>query len=229
MKKILFFAILLNGLAHGILAQEKEKPTLSINADLVSRYVWRGTDYGEAPGVQPSLAMTYKGFVLGAWGNFSISSNTGGTETDLYAGYTFPFGLGLTFTDYFFPLEVTRWDPSTQILSNERIGNYFNINNHIFEASIKQTIGGFYLSANYYLNFHDDLYFETGYNWKNLGVFLGAGNQSYTLDGDFDVCNIGVRYQRPIHFNEKFKITPFSSIVVNPSSEQMHFVLGLTI
>lgn len=37
----------------------------TIGADLVSRYIWRGQDYG-AVSLQPSLALSYKGLSLEA-------------------------------------------------------------------------------------------------------------------------------------------------------------------
>ena len=45
----------------------------SIGADVVSRYVWRGTDYGNAAAVQPFIETNLGPITVGAWGSWSIS------------------------------------------------------------------------------------------------------------------------------------------------------------
>ena len=47
-----------------------EKPTskpaeLSLGADLVSRYIWRGKDFGNSPAIQPNVAFSVAGFKIG--------------------------------------------------------------------------------------------------------------------------------------------------------------------
>jgi hypothetical protein len=71
-----------------------------IGTDLVSRYVWRGTDYGNSPAIQPTVSVSMKGFTLGAWGSygllneftendFGLPVNLGNySEVDLYLSYT---------------------------------------------------------------------------------------------------------------------------------------------
>ena len=230
MKKV--FLILLLGFTMYSMsnAQEAEvsKVSIALNGDLVSRYVWRGTDFGSAPSVQPALVFSYGDFQLGAWGSFSLSDNTGGTETDLFAGYSLPFGLGLTVTDYFFPLETKLMDSQTGAIVNERSGDYFNINNHVIEVSARQDIGSFFLMGAYFTNLDNDLYVEAGYACKDLSFFAGAGNESYTEDGDWNVCQLGLRYQKEVVLTEQLSIKPFSTLVFNPSLEQMHFVVGIS-
>lgn len=80
----------------------------SIGADVVSRYVWRGTDFGESMSVQPALTLGFGGLEVGAWGSYSISaSGAGANENDIWATYTVAASNGSTFsfgfTDYYFP------------------------------------------------------------------------------------------------------------------------------
>ena len=51
-------------------AQEKLETTL--NADVVSTYVWRGMDLGNAS-LQPTLGIAWKGLSLSAWGSVGIA------------------------------------------------------------------------------------------------------------------------------------------------------------
>ena len=76
---------------------------LSIGADMVSRYVWRGTDFGNSASVQPALSFAHKGFEIGAWGSYAFTAaGAGANENDFYASYsTGP--VSFTITDYYFP------------------------------------------------------------------------------------------------------------------------------
>lgn len=80
----------------------------SIGADIVSRYVWRGIDFGESMSVQPGLTIAIAGLEFGAWGSYSISaSGATANENDLWASYTHEFASGASVsvgvTDYYFP------------------------------------------------------------------------------------------------------------------------------
>ena len=42
-----------------------------LGADLVSSYVWRGTQFGSGPHIQPWVSLSKGDLELGAWGKFS--------------------------------------------------------------------------------------------------------------------------------------------------------------
>lgn len=86
---------------------QKEKPELDFGADVMSRYVWRGTQFGgTSPSLQPSVSVSYKGWELGAWGAYSLGGNNDAQEFDLYLSYSFAKDqFSLTLTDYYFPTE----------------------------------------------------------------------------------------------------------------------------
>lgn len=56
---------------------------ISVNAELVSRYLWRGQNYGQAPSFQPGAEITWRGFAFGTWGAFGIAGD-GYPELDFY-------------------------------------------------------------------------------------------------------------------------------------------------
>ena len=225
-------------------AQEEKFLNYHASADFVSRYVWRGTDFGNAPAIQPSMNFSLKSFTIGAWGNYSLSSNTGGMELDLYAGYDFDFGLNLTFTDYYFPGEVQMAD-TLGIISSQRKGSYFDYDNsHTFEFAISQEIKGFQFMLAYYLNQDDDIYLEAGYSFNdNISFFIGAGNKSYTneelanktpeLDGsysdEFMLVNLGISVQKDLEITDKFSLPVGSTIIINPYTEQVFLVFNISI
>jgi len=80
-------------------------------------------------------------------------------------------GIIQTFTRYDYQVKAKNLDQS-------KMGNYFDYQNaHIFEASASQAIGKFSLAGNYYFaNADNDVYFEAGYAFNFLNLFLGAGN-----------------------------------------------------
>ena len=58
-----------------------------ISADVVSRYVWRGTQFGDSGHIQPALILSAGDFEIGAWGSFALSGNDEWSELDLYISY----------------------------------------------------------------------------------------------------------------------------------------------
>lgn len=108
---------------------KKEKATINFGADLMSRYVWRGTEYGgNSPSIQPSLTLNSGGFTVGAWGAFSTAGQNRSQELDLFISQSFLKSLfTVTLTDYFFPVE---WGDY----------NYFqyksNVSGHVFEGNL---------------------------------------------------------------------------------------------
>ncbi len=239
MKKILLFLGLGLVLSTSY-AQEETKGCFNISADLVSRYVWRGVEFGNSPAIQPSLSYSLRDLTLGAWGNYSFNTNTRGTELDLFASYAFDFGLSVTITDYYFPIELTEIIGETNLetgeffgtMTDERIGDYFDYkNDHYFELGLAQSIGNFSLSINYFFtnSMNDDLYFEAGYEFKRCSVFAGGGNKSYTDDGDFNLVNLGVNTTKKVKITDNYSLPVFGSVILNPNINQFHFVVGITI
>lgn len=94
--------------------------SVDVGGTLASRYVWRGTDFGNAAAIQPSLSFSQGGFTIGAWGSFALSPSSvssspsgpvatpsqGVNENDLYASYTFDTGgsgsVSVFVTDFYF-------------------------------------------------------------------------------------------------------------------------------
>ncbi len=103
--------------------------SFDIGADLMSRYVWRGTQFGDnSPSIQPYMNFDYKNFEIGSWGAYSISGLNRSQEMDLHLSYYFVNQMfTLTVTDYFFPSDTASY----------KYFNYGkNTTGHIFETSL---------------------------------------------------------------------------------------------
>ena len=178
---------------------------VTIGADVVSRYVWRGTDYGNAAAVQPSIETTIGPVALGAWGSWSISpgpADASGNECDLYASTTVG-PVGLTLTDYFFPAYA-----GTDSL--------LNLDIHVFELRAGADVEPDSLLAAANVSGDDD---NSTYLELTYGAFsLGLGNGAYSTDGEFAPVSIGVSASR-----DNFS----ASYIINPDQETSFLVFGV--
>ena len=178
---------------------------VTIGADVVSRYVWRGTDFGNAAAVQPGIETAVGPVTLGAWGSWSISpgpADASGNECDLYASTTVG-PVGLTLTDYFFPAYA-----GTDSLTN--------IDKHIIEVSGGADVGPVSVLAAANVSGDDD---NSTYLELTYGAFsLGLGNGAYSTDGEFAPVSIGVSASR-----DNFS----ASYIINPDQETSFLVFGV--
>ena len=219
MKKTSKFFTLLVGLVMMFSGVAKAEG-FSVGADVVSRYVWRGTQFGDGVAVQPSLSYTFPGIgvEVGAWGSYDLSDDDA-SEADLYL--TVPFGnFSFTVTDYFFP--TGGWD------------NYFDYSDdgaHVIELSAGFEAENVSLFGAVNVSGDDDnsLYFEAGYSFYDkddysASLFVGAGDGAYTngsnAAGEFDLVNVGVSLSKDIFS---------ASYIINPDLETSFFVVGVTL
>ena len=196
MKKIL----LILGLGIATLTASAQGE-FSTGADLVSSYVWRGSQADNNPNIQPTVEYSVGSLAIGAWGSYGLSSRF--QEADLYASYGFDFGLSLGLTDYYYP--GNSW---LQLENNDDEGK---VSSHGIEINAGYETGAFSIAANYALYEGAGLesgtmYFEAGYAFENFNVFIGGGDGWHVLGeidpltgerltgktGDFQICNIGI-------------------------------------
>ncbi len=207
------------GLSSPVKAQEDSGSPISVGADFVSRYIWRGLDFGNGPAIQPTVEFSAGGFAIGAWGSYTTNSSPY-LEADLYASYSFDFGLSVIATDYYFP--AAEFGTVTD-------SSYFDIDAHSFEIGMSQEIGDFYISAYYFLNLNDDLYVEAGYSFEHFNIFIGAGNQSYTSDTEFMVTNFGLSTSKEIKITDAFSLPVSGALIFNPDLQQFNIVFGFSL
>jgi hypothetical protein len=225
-------------------------PSISFGADLVSRYIWRGKDFGNSPAIQPNLSFSVAGLKIGAWGSYGfvyrhIVGNY--AEFDPYISYTWKF-FTLGITDYFFPNGQTPND-------NNKYFNYENnTTGHTFEACLTFTgpekfplqvyAGTFFYGAdkgkdtagvygsgtknNY------STYVEISYPFTVRGIglkpFAGGipfGSGWYGPYGG--VINAGLTVSKTIRISKEYGLPAYSSIIANPQTQSIFFVFGITL
>jgi len=240
MKKLTSNILFLLLSASAVTAQCKLE--FNAGADFVSRYIWRGSDFGQSPSIQPSLSMGIAGFEAGFWGAYTFSNNShDADELDAWISYTVDIknsvSLSTIVTDYYFPNAGLRYS---------NYNNYDNANGsgaHTIEVGL--SIGGaekFPITVAAYMNVYNDegnnIYFQADYpvEVENVGLdfFVGgtAGskeNPGYYNSDSFTMINIGLTATKEIKISDEFSLPVFVSYILNPKVDISHLVFGISL
>ena len=235
MKKVkrLVLAVLLLVGATAAGAQETEKIETTVEADIVSQYIWRGQDLGDVS-LQPTLGIGYKGLSLTGWGSIGLSNPDDTKEFDLTLAYT-AGGFNIGITDYWLSEGL---DPKSRYFKYDAHGT-----NHVFEANVGYDFG--LLALQWFTNFagNDGLtkkdkrayssYFELTVPFKLASVdwtaTAGAVPYATTYYGTngFAVTNLSLTATKDIKITDSFSIPVFGQVAANPQSQKAYLVFGL--
>ena len=228
MKKILSVV----ALVMTVVAPVSAEVETTIGADVVSSYIWRGTDCGSAA-IQPSLSLECGGLGLSFWGSYGLVNPADTKEFDLTLAYTVG-GFNIGITDYWFN------DPEKRYFLYDA-----NKTSHVFEANIGYDFG--VASIQWFTNFagNDGLnksgkrayssYFELSAPFKlatvDWSATVGAvpyATDFYGVDG-FAVTNLALKATKDIKVTDSFSIPVFAQVAANPSTQKAYLVFGFTI
>ncbi|MFC1477562.1 TorF family putative porin [candidate division KSB1 bacterium] len=233
------FILILVSFTTFLSAQSELK--LHLNADLVSKYLWRGLVICDAPCLQPALSFEYSDFSWGIWGSYALAHNqTGNDENDFWISYSRELDNSMTVTalliDYYF--------------ANAGI-QLFNFNNHddpdgpgahTVEAGLQitgpETLP---VTVSAYINVYNDAgsstYFELSIPKQihdtACTLFIGASpgskdNPAYYGADSFAVLNVGFSASREIQLTQGFSLPVSMSFVVNPEEETSYLIAGIS-
>jgi len=210
--------------------------SFSLGADFMSRYVWRGYDFGESLSVQPALTFSTGGLEIGSWASYSISADgAGANEHDLWLGYTVEtptsgsFSIGLT--DYHFPSPdgLGFFDGDGDGDGAHWIEPYVSYTGPdalpitLYGAVIvhNDPDNSFYLQAAYPLTVGD----------VALGLTAGAvaGESAFYGTSGFAVVNLGLSASREIKMTDSFSLPISVSYIMNPDTERTFLVFGISL
>ena len=210
---ILYLLFVITGITSLFAQEQEDESTWGVSCDIYNRYIWRGTDFGTSPSIQPGLTYTAGNLTLGAWSAWQFSGQ--GSENDLYASYSIS-DYSITITDYYFP-------------GTTSLGNFnetaSDTGAHNIELSLGGSFSGVGLTAAAFVvepGFYGA--FDTGkapmskYINISYGPFmLGFGDGGYTSDGKFAPIEVGISAS-----NEKYSC----SWILNPNSGLAFLVVG---
>ena len=187
-------------------------------ADLVSSYVWRGTQFGSGAHIQPYMELGSGNFTAGVWGSFPTSAKGGGNELDLYLGYDFG-PVALTVTNYTFPGEGGNYTDGEGLFD----GDYT-------ELAASTSIMGVDLSAGYFTEV-EALYVELGFSTGAVDIAIGYGDDqgnAWYADGGSGIVNMSFSGSKDIQISENYSLPVFGSFILNPEAETAFLVFGIS-
>lgn len=219
-------------LAMAIPAAAQDKVEVNVGADVVSGYIWRGQDLGNAS-IQPTLSVGYRGFKLTAWGSAGFSREDT-KEFDLTLGYA-GGGFSVSVTDY--------WFDNGPGYFHYGAGNTA----HVFEAQVGYDFG--FLAANWYTNFAgNDGVNRSGHrayaSYLNLTAPFTLGGLEWTVSvgatpwantfynggaGGFELTDIGIGASKEIRLTDRYALPVFARAIWNPATEGAYFVFGISL
>ena len=227
--------------------------SVSLGADIMNRYVWRGDPLATTGVIQPSLSYSQSGFTIGAWGSYSLTDNNSaesagarsGDEFDLYASYAFDLGNNGSFsvgvTDYYFPYG----DPSNGVAGND----FFNYDEaeeggrHTIEPNVSYTGPeslpiSLYAAINAYGTSGEAVWLEASYPFSvesvDLSVALGTAvndTDNFYVSGDNDagITKLSLSASKSVEITDSFSLPLMASYYLNPFSEQGWLMFGLSL
>jgi hypothetical protein len=238
MKKTLLFILIAVAMTDISNAQFK------FGADLYSRYLWRGLDFGNSPSFQPSITYTTGGLSVGFWGAYALSETTNPadgsastySEDDFWASYSLSTesagAFTFTYTDYYLPylgVPFGFYKPTSPGSAA-----------HTLEGGLSYTgPANFPISLAFYSNLSNDpdnsSYIQASYPFTVNDVtltltagFTGAKSAYYgTTKGD--IINLGINVAKSITITDKFALPINVSYINNPSQDRSYLVCGVSL
>ena len=224
MRRYLFSLVILIAFVTNASAQH-----FSIGADVVSRYIWRGTDYGESASIQPGLAFTTGGFKIGSWASYGVDPEAKGVnEHDLYLSYTVG-GISVGVTDYYFP--------------NLGFG-FFDFDGdgeggHTIEPFVSYTGPEslpimLFAGANVHNDPDNSVYLSASYPFAVDGVNLAfttsasAGKSALYGTDKFGIVELNLKASKAVSLTDNFALPLSVAYILNPYAEKSYLVFGVT-
>ncbi len=235
-KKLILSSIIV--LLFSFAEVKAQESKFNVGGDIVSRYVWRGKDFGSSPSIQPYLEYAHKsGFTLGYWGAMSTKGDY--NEVDLYAKYKFK-GFSIIATDYFFPVSQVpgRKQEKFLIYDNDSTG-------HVIEGTLQwegsEKFPITILVSSYVYGFDKNekgdnqysSYAEVSYNFNTkagiVSPFIGFTPDKGAYGDEMGVVNLGISGKKTIKISESFEIPVKASVISNPQISNVYFVFGISL
>lgn len=229
--KVLAAALLLSVMPFTAEAQDKVEA--SVGADLVSGYIWRGTDCGGVS-IQPCLSVSYKGLSLTAWGSVGVDKEDD-KELDLTVGYE-RGGFSASVTDYWI----------APYAEEEKVGFFHygaHHTQHVFEGTLAYDFGPLAVSWNTYFAGADYTQ-EDGNRAYSTYVGISAPFKLASLEwtaeagftpwegaysNKFNVTNLTLKAAKEIPITRSFALPVFAQLTFNPYTQGTYFVFGLSL
>lgn len=206
-----------------------EEAEVSVGADVVSRYVWRGMDQGSGASLQPTLSLSYGGLSVGAWGSTSLSEIEP-KEIDLSVGYSVG-AFSAVLTDYFWAGESAKY------------GHYTD--DHFLELGLSYVVADkltiswatmLALGESAELDEDGDRMFSTYVNFNYdidvngviVSPYIGFSPWKSQYSDDFAVMDFGIKGAKDIKITDSFTLPVYAQAIFAPANDKAYLVFGIT-
>ncbi len=203
----------------GMVTTQSVQAQLNLGLDVMSRYVWRGADFGNSPSIQPDISFTSGNLTIGGWAAMATNGNPAGSEIDFYLSYDIG-NFSLSVTDYTFP--------------EDAVSDYFAKSSHFVEIGLGWAGTSSFplsISTGMFVTNDDDysIYTELGYSVENVDLMLGFTPSASALYGTSKagIIHTGISAYRDIQVTEAFSFKLTGSLIVNPYSNNAFFLVGV--
>lgn len=210
--------------------------TVVLSLDIKTRHTWRGELTVKALNFQPTLKYHYKNLTIGAWSAYAVNNSY--AEIDLYVSMKFLKYFSISLYDYFCPNE------------NIKFNNFFDYRNvttpHTLDVYLSfdgtPTLPLNFLISTMVYGLDKDItgknqystYLETSYTFQlknkdKLDLFLGGTPFSNYYANHAAILNTGFKYTKFVHFFNDIQTPVYGKVVLNPYTENLFVVFGITI
>lgn len=232
-------------LVSGFLTYGQNNLSFDFGADFVSRYIWRGVEFGAVgdqpatPHLQPHASLTYSfgksSLTLGFWASYGLDSKY--SENDLSISYSVDTEIGnivFAVNDYYYPYTGMKFSDF------DDDGN----GAHTIELNLSYTFPGKFplnlMISNNVLNDlpeNESLYFQAAYPFSisdvDLSVFAGMANGVSAWHGvtsdKLVFINVGFSASKTIKITDEYSIPLAMDWIYNPHKEISYLVFKISI
>ena len=190
-------------------------------ADVVSSYVWRGTQFGDGAHIQPWMELGSGAITGGIWGSFPLTGIgtkvaaadfNGGNELDLWVTGDLGF-MSLTVTNYSFPGQYGGYGSGSGVFDGD------------IEVSGSASLGGIDLTVGYFTDL-EALYIEAAFSAGPVDIGLGFGSDGDAAFYGDGLVNLSLGGSKDIKITEEYSLPVFGSFIYNADSEAAFLVFG---
>ena len=224
----------------------QEKPEFSLKTDIVSANVWRGslTTGFDGANIQPDATLSYAGFSLDLWSSVNFSGTA--KECDFLLGYT-TGALSFLITDYWWGGPYFRYGKGAGTHTFEgsvacSLGETFPLSlswNTLFYGNDYKADGSKQYSTYVEATYETHLGRGDG-SLSDVGLTFSVGVSPWTstwyhcdpegnMKSGFQVVNVALIAAKELKITDLYSLPVFGKIVVNPSQEDINFVVGFSL
>jgi uncharacterized protein (TIGR02001 family) len=240
-QKLFASAVLVSAIAGFSAPAAFAEPVVAATVSASNMYYWRGFDLGGGAAIIGDLNVSANGFIGGIWtssGDSTAGDGLGGTEYDLYAGYSGSAGdftYGVSVVSYIYPTlgadESTPGNPDGSYAIE--VGDYVEVIPTVGYGPFKLTYYDAVAADHAPLGDEDYSYLTLELNFEKFGIKYGQHMDDSGKDSDGMPVGVdGISHLDATYkFNEKLSFT-LGKILDNGDDkfdDQFNFVVTLSL